>query len=164
MELFLVRHANAVKRQEWMPRRDRSRPLTKSGVRKMRRIARGMRALDMKADLILSSPFLRARETAEIIVAELGIPVLELTQDLEPGADVNRLCTFLGRRAGDVRGVVLVGHEPALSSLVSLLLGGKGMVAMKKGGLCKLRIGRLRCGRCAVLEWLLPPQVLAGAG
>ncbi len=160
MELYLVRHANAVKREAWVPRRDRSRPLTKSGARKMRRIARGMRALGIRADLILSSPFLRARETAEIIAAELEIPALELTRHLEPAADVNRLCTFLGKRAESAESVVLVGHEPALSSFVSLLLGGERAAAVKKGGLCKLRIDRLRCGPCAVLEWLVPPRAL----
>ncbi len=162
MELYLVRHANAVKREAWVPRRDKSRPLTKNGARKMRRIARGMRALGIRADLILSSPFLRARETAEIIAAELEIPALELTRHLEPAADVNRLCAFLGRRTESAESVVLVGHEPGLSSLVGLLLGGKGTAVMKKGGLCKLRVGRLHCGPCAVLEWLVPPRVLAG--
>lgn len=128
----------------------------------MRRVARGLRALDVRVDLILSSPLCRARQTAEIVAAELGIPVLEVTRHLEPGAEPDRLVSFLERRAGGAGVIVLVGHEPGLSSLVSMLLGGGGRMAMKKGGLCKVRIDRLRRGRRAILEWLLTPRHLAG--
>ncbi len=163
MELYLLRHAVAVKRQARRPGGDRGRRLTRGGIRKMRRIARALRALEIRADLILSSPFLRARETAEIIAAELGSPDPELTAYLEPGVATERLCAFLSRRAGKARRVFLVGHEPALSVLASVLVsGGEQMqMVMKKGGVCRLRVGRLRCGRCAELEWLLTPRVLA---
>ncbi len=161
MELYLVRHAIAAKRR--MVRRDRDRPLTEGGIRKMRRIARALCVLGIRADLILSSPLRRARETAGILAAELGSPDPEPTPFLEPGVTTERLCAFIIRRAGRARRVFLVGHEPALSILASVLLSGEAQtqLTMKKGGVCKLRVDRLRCGRCAVLEWLLTPRVLA---
>jgi phosphohistidine phosphatase SixA len=60
--------------------------------------------------------------------------------------------------------VLLVGHEPYLSAFIALLCaGGEPLsVTLKKGGLCRLEVERLRCGRCASLEWLLPPRLLEG--
>lgn len=164
MELYLLRHAIAEKRQSRQPRRDRDRPLTDDGIRKMRRIARGLRILDVGADLILSSSLRRARQTAEIVAAELGSAVPELTPFLDPGADGERLCVFLARRAQEAEKIILVGHEPALSGLASMLLSGdqRMRIVMKKGGICKLCIDRLRWGRCATLVWLLSPRVVEG--
>lgn len=161
MELYLLRHAISEKRR---PRGDRDRALTDDGIRKMRRIARGLRTLDVRADRILSSSLRRARQTAEIVAEELGSVVPETTPFLDPGADGERLCGFLARRAEEAERIILVGHEPALGVLASVLLSGdrRMRIVMKKGGICKLRINRLRWGRCATLVWLLSPRVLEG--
>jgi phosphohistidine phosphatase len=162
MELYLLRHAIAVDREERSPRRDRERSLSREGIRKMRTIAHGMRVLRISPDLILSSPFLRARATADIVAAELGCKTPELTRHLEPGGDSERLLALLQERTHAAQCILLVGHEPALSSLASTLLtGDDGMqMTMKKGGLCKLCIDQLRYGQCATLVWLLAPRQL----
>jgi phosphohistidine phosphatase len=159
MELYLLRHAIAVPRKG---PHDRDRPLTKEGLRRIRRIAKGMGVLRIAPDAILSSSFRRARETADIVAAQLRCEAPELTPHLEPGGNPGRMVALLRKRLHAARCVVLVGHEPALSSLASTLLtGGDAMrMEMKKGGLCKLRIDRLRYGRCATLQWLLTPRQL----
>jgi phosphohistidine phosphatase len=97
-------------------------------------------------------------------VAEgLGLKrVLELSAVLEPGADLETLIADLASRKKNVDRVLLVGHEPMLSSLISLLLSGEEdlEITLKKGGLCKLAIRTISPGRCATLEWLLTPKHL----
>jgi len=128
----------------------------------MHRVAHGMRALRISPDLILTSSYLRAQETADIVAAELGCKAPELTPHLEPGGDPEGLLALLRERTHAAQCILLVGHEPALSSLASMLLTGDArmQMAMKKGGLCKLRIDQVRYGRCATLGWLLTPRQL----
>lgn len=163
MELYVLRHAIAVERGAPEIRRDSDRPLSGAGRKKMQRIARGMRALKMRPDLILSSPYLRARQTAELVAREFEAgSVLELSALLEPGGDPEELMNLLGGQYASAGSVMLVGHEPSLSELISMLLSGgdRMAVTMKKGGLCKLTLDGPRYGRCATLEWLLTPRQL----
>lgn len=162
MELYLLRHAIAVEREGLSPLRDRERPLTREGIRRMRRIARGMAGLRISPDLMLTSPFLRALQTGEIVAAELGCKVPEVTPHLEPGGDLQGLITLLQKRSRTASSILLVGHSPALGILASVLLAGDDRMQMtlKKGGLCKLRIDRMDRGPCATLLWLLAPRQL----
>jgi phosphohistidine phosphatase len=162
MELYLLRHAIAVEREGLSPLRDRERLLTREGIRRMRRIARGMASLRISPDLILTSPFLRASQTAEIVAAELGCKVREATPHLQPGGDLQHLIALLQERIRATPCIVLVGHSPALGILASVLLTGddRMQLTIKKGGLCKLRIDRLDRGPCATLIWLLTPRQL----
>jgi phosphohistidine phosphatase len=163
MELYVLRHAIAVERGAPEIRRDSERPLSSAGRKRMQRIARGMRALKMRPELILSSPYLRARQTAELVAREFEAEsILELSPLLEPGGDPEELMSLLGGEYGSIGSVVLVGHEPSLSELISMLLSGdeRMAVTMKKGGLCKLTLENPRYGRCATLEWLLTPRQL----
>lgn len=165
MNLFLLRHGIAVEPGEAAS--DAARTLTAEGKKKMKHIARGMKALELSFDLILSSPYARARETAEIVAREFGIlPVLEFSPRLEVGGDPAALLEEIASRGGDISDVLLVGHEPQLSRLISHLLSGNSglSVTMKKGGLCKLDVSRLRFARSASLEWLLTPSQLARLG
>jgi phosphohistidine phosphatase len=164
MELFLLRHAIAVERSLGD---DTKRPLSREGAEKMRRIAKGMRRLELDFDLILSSPYLRARQTAEIAVRELEAEdKLKVTDHLAADADAAELVSELKTSHRSCKSVLLVGHEPFMSELISTLLSGKRGVpiVMKKGGLCHLTIESLRYGRCARLEWLLTPRQLARIG
>src|SRR3954464_14897658 len=83
IEIYILRHAPAESRQLWGPRRDRDRPLTPKGEMKMWRIAKGMKRLKVSFDLILSSPFLRAKRTAEIVADTFGMKI-QLTDALMP--------------------------------------------------------------------------------
>jgi phosphohistidine phosphatase len=159
MDLFILRHAVAVECGTPGYRRDRDRPLTPEGEKKMRRIAKGLQALDV----ILSSPFVRAKRTAEI-VAELfqAEDHLVFTDALAVGGDHCVLIKELQSHFSKSRSILLVGHEPSLSTLISILLGGDSQlpITLKKGGVCKLSVDTLTDGRCATLEWLLTPNVL----
>jgi phosphohistidine phosphatase len=164
MNLYILRHAIAVEPGTPGYENDADRPLTPDGERKLRRIARGMRRLDLDFDLILSSPFVRARQTAEGVAKVLKLKEkLQFTDTLTPGGNTQQLIELLQRYQPVAENVVLVGHEPYLSGLVSLLVAGaEGFsVVMKKGGLCKLLVDQIKHGRCASIGWLLTPRQLA---
>lgn len=163
MNLFLMRHGVAVEPGTAGYGNDADRPLTPKGRRKLRRAAETMKALDLSFDLILSSPLLRARQTAVILAKALDAKDrLELSASLAPGAPARTILECL-HRLPMPEDVLLVGHEPGLSQLISLLLAGNSdlPVLMKKGGLCKLSAPSLKPGRRATLEWLLTPKQMA---
>jgi phosphohistidine phosphatase len=163
MDLYMLRHAIAVERGTPGYKRDRDRPLTLEGEKKMRRIAKGLQTLELSFDAILSSPFMRAKQTAEI-VAELfqAEDHLAFTDALAVGGEHRALIKELQSRFSRARSILLVGHEPSLSTLICTLLGGDSSLSimLKKGGVCKLSIDALSYGRCATLEWLLVPNLL----
>jgi phosphohistidine phosphatase len=164
MNLFLLRHAIAVDQSFMTGGSDAERPLSPEGKKKMKSIARGMKALELSFDLIVSSPYVRARETAEIVAREFGLEhALEYSPRLEVGGDTAGLVAEIAARAKDLNDVLLVGHEPQLSKLISHLLSGNSglSITMKKAGLCKLDVPRLRYARSGSLEWLLTPSQLA---
>jgi phosphohistidine phosphatase len=164
MNLYLLRHGIAVERGTPGFARDADRPLTPDGERKLQLIGEAMRALDLTFHLILSSPYLRARQTAEVIAKSLDArKKLEFADSLVPDGSTHELVQFLNRLRPQPDSVMLVGHEPYLSGLVSLLVSGKEScsVVLKKGGLCKLTTESLKHGRCATLEWLLTPKQMA---
>jgi len=159
MDLYVLRHGIAEERKAGVP--DRGRKLTPRGVRRMRKIAAALCAMDVRVDRILTSPYERAQGTASIVRKELGAPVTVVTF-LRPNGDPRRMIERLrglGRGSGKV---MIVGHEPMLSRIVSVLLTGSDAAAvpLKKGGLCKLVVNDLRYGKCASLEWFLTPRLL----
>lgn len=160
MDLYILRHAIAAVRGTEEFRRDSDRPLTDAGSRKLRRVVRGMKSLGVSVDLILASPYLRARQTAEIVAKEMGVEkMLDQTPHLAPGGDPRALIRLIHSRCAAGGSVLLVGHEPSLSELISVLVSGsqRTAITLKKAGLCKLVAETLRYGRCATLEWLLAP-------
>jgi phosphohistidine phosphatase len=160
MNLFILRHGLAVERDEFDYASDADRPLTPKGRKQLRAIAAALRKLEPHFDVILSSPLVRARETAEIIAAELkSRNRLSLADELKPGTDAKRLLHKIARQKPAAENVLLVGHEPDLSELISLLVAGHAGAgfALKKGGLAKLEIEEPCYGKCATLAWLLTP-------
>jgi phosphohistidine phosphatase len=129
----------------------------------MRRIAKGIQASGLSYDLILSSPYLRAKQTAEIVTQVLSTPEgVMLAETLTPEGNPRQLIEALRTDHHERQDVLLVGHEPYLSRLISTLLtGGPNLsVVMKRGGLCALDVDTLRFGRCASLISLLSPRQL----
>ncbi|EEF57124.1 SixA phosphatase family protein [Pedosphaera parvula] len=129
----------------------------------MWRVTKGMKALDLSFDLILSSPFVRARRTAEIVAESFHLPKkLEFSQNLVPDGNAKELIEEIKLQHGKSKKILLVGHEPYLSQLVSLLISGDSSIAitLKKAGLCKLSVDVLKYGQCATLEWLITPGQL----
>jgi phosphohistidine phosphatase len=163
MIISLLRHGIAVERGSPDYENDYERPLTAKGERRTRRIAEGMLALGLSYDLILSSPYLRAKQTAEIVAQILKTPEgVQLSDTLTPEGDPRQLIEVVQSDDRAPQDLVLVGHEPYLSRLISTLLtGGPNLpVDMKKGGLCTLDVEKLRFGRCASLVSLLTPRHL----
>lgn len=163
MDLYILRHAIAKAQTGSNPGPDSQRPLTVEGVEKMRQGARGMRAMELEFDLILSSPFVRAKHTAEIVANLFELSgKLELSATLAADGNPKDLIEELKRKYAKRKSVLLVGHEPYLSRLISLLVSGSTSlpIELKKGGLCKLSVDTLVYGRCATLEWLLTPRQL----
>jgi phosphohistidine phosphatase len=163
MRLYLLRHGQAGNPETW-ERPDAERPLTKRGVAETRAAARGMRWLDLGIDRILSSPYVRAHQTALIIAEELKLEVLTsdgLVSGCTLGGLAEVLATHLplprpsathtppeGAPAAETAapeprlpdGVLVVGHEPDLSAIIGAMIGRKGtaVVPLKKGGLCRV--------------------------
>jgi phosphohistidine phosphatase len=161
VNLYILRHGIAVERGEPGFKTDADRPLTPKGKRQLRQIAGAMKNLDLRFNLILSSPFLRARQTAEIVAQWLRLKErLAFSDELTPDGNPKALIRQLHDLGPAPENVLLVGHEPYLSQLAALLISGETAtnIELKKGGLCKLETGALRFGRCATLQWLLAPK------
>jgi phosphohistidine phosphatase len=163
MNVFILRHGLAVEPGSPGYTQDSERPLTPKGKQQLMKVAKGMRRLGLDFDLILASPYVRARQTADIVAKTLKLKKrLDYSEALTPSGSPKELIDYLNRLDPRPEDVLLVGHEPYLSQLISLLISGEtGLaISMKKGGLCKLSADSLRADRCATLEWLLMPRML----
>ncbi len=140
---------------------DADRPLTPKGRRQLRQIAGAMKNMDLRFNLVLSSPFLRARQTAEIVAQSLKLKKhLAFSDALMPDGDPKALIRQLNELKPASEHVLLVGHEPYLSQFIARLISGgpDPAIELKKRGVCKLETNSLRAGRCARLAWLLTPK------
>ena len=131
----------------------------------MRRAAQGMQALGLKFDAIFSSPYLRARQTAEIVsqVYKIKNKKIHITNNLLPPASIEELLReIFAMGGGPIKTVLFIGHEPHLTEMISCLLKcSKPLVIdFKKGGLCCLSVRQSRSHPSAVLNWLLTPTQL----
>ena len=163
MNLYLLRHGIATEPEAVGYAPDSERPLTAKGAARLRETARAMEKLELSFDLILSSPFRRAKQSAEIIGRSLkSRKKLAFTDDLTPAGNPRLLIQELNQFRPEPDNVLLVGHEPYLGKLVALLAAGNTSLEIdfKKGGLCKLEADYLLYGRCAKLVWLLTPRQL----
>ena len=160
MELYLLRHAIAVPRgTEEYPNDDR--PLTKVGIQKMKRAARGIARLIGKVDAVISSPLIRALDTARIAGKALGHrKKIVASNALLPSSPASSIYDDLKKFKPQAK-VLLVGHEPDLGLLASTLIGcEKPVVELKKGGLCCITFSEVPLGSDGKLSWLLTPKQL----
>jgi phosphohistidine phosphatase len=167
MNLYIIRHAIAVDEGTPGYESDSERPLTDKGCKKMRMIARGLRNLGVEFDVILSSPYVRARETAEILADVFKMKKkITFTENLIPLGNPELLIREINE-SHSVDSLALVGHEPHLSSLVGILVAenAKLDITLKKGGVCYLSADDLHHNdHRATLEWLLTPGLLTEIG
>ncbi len=162
--IYLVRHAIAEDRAG--SGRDADRALTREGRRKMKRAARGLAAQGVRPSLILMSPLVRARETAEIVTEALAGVDLELCEALAPGVDEASITELLERRSPS-GSVMLVGHEPDMGELLAFWLCGRVgafQTRFRKGAVACLLAGMLPPHGRATLEWLLTADQLGSLG
>ncbi|MDB5040604.1 MAG: phosphohistidine phosphatase, SixA [Candidatus Eremiobacteraeota bacterium] len=157
MKLYFLRHGEAGDPAQWEGN-DAERPLTDDGRRRMALEARTMRRLELGVDRVITSPLLRARQTAEIVAVELKRKDRVVTDSrLGPDFGPERLAEIL-RDNQDVHDLMLVGHEPSMSATIGRLIGG-GRVELKKGGLARTDVPN-PAQLSGELEWLLPPRAL----
>lgn len=161
MRVYFLRHGIAVEPDEWRGR-DFDRPLTREGIARMEREARAVAGLSLDLDVIVTSPLLRARQTAEIVAERLKLRE-RLVEDerLGNGFDVKSCAAILAAHE-DAESVMLVGHEPSFSTTVGQLAGG-AYVEIKKGALAGLELSGPDSAR-GTLICLIPPKVLAALG
>jgi phosphohistidine phosphatase len=167
MNLYIIRHAIAVDEGTEGYESDSERPLTDKGRKKMREIARGLRNIGVEFDLILSSPYVRTRETAEILADVFKMKKkITFTENLIPLGNPELLIGEINEKYS-VDNIAVVGHEPHLSTLVGILVAenGKLDITLKKGGVCYLSADDLHHhDHRATLEWLLTPSILIEIG
>ena len=164
MILYILRHAVAVEPGRPAYEDDSQRPLTGKGVVRMKQIASGLRRMQVEFEWVFTSPHLRARQTAEILAKSYDRQDnLIVTPALLPETPAGQIVAEINEKYSRCESLVLVGHEPFLSSFVSMLVSGDPTldIVLKKGGLCRLKIDQLVYNRCATLEWLLYPFQLA---
>ena len=161
MNLYILRHGLAGKQGMGGFKSDSERPLTAKGRQRLRRIAEAMEAMDLSFNVILTSPFARALQTAQIVAEAFDLQNrLTETVYLTPGGSPKALIEQINAIKPRTKNVLLAGHEPYLSKLIALLVAGNtaAAVELKKGGLAKLEIDELRYGQCATMAWLLTPR------
>ena len=158
--VYLVRHAIAAVRDEKWPD-DSKRPLTHEGAARMRRIVKGLVSLGVEIDQILTSPLVRAVETAEILARGLD-PVPEIVQvpALGPDGLPAKMAEAIGAAAGRAAVIAVVGHEPSLGELAAWLIGARAPLPFKKGGACRIDIADWPPARTGQLVWLATPRML----
>ncbi len=163
MILFLVRHGIAVDRTDPKCPPDPERPLTARGVQKTRSAALGLREMGAKPDAILTSPYVRAAQTAEIFAEALGFPPekIRVSQFLKPGDNPAETLREIARlRAKEV---ACFGHAPHLDMLIAYLVGARAaFTELKKAGTACLEQASSQ-GRWE-LRWILPPKLLRELG
>jgi phosphohistidine phosphatase len=160
MKVILVRHAVAHERNRARWPNDALRPLTPAGKRRFRTAARGLAQVLPRSAALLSSPFVRARDTAALLAEALGRKKIIECGELASGQPAHLVFEILGARKD--KSVILVGHEPNLSTLLSACLNERARLKIdfRKGGAACVEFGsRIEPGR-ATLCWVLPPRVL----
>ncbi len=166
MNIYLLRHAIAAPIGESGVGTGGERPLTPKGINRMRKAAAGLRRLDIPFDTILTSPLVRARQTAEIVAQTLDVEArLEAIAGLAPESSVNQLISGLTKFQNHEH-LLLVGHQPLLGDAAAFLLRTNPPLdlALKKGGVCRIEVDHLPPAKPGTLHWLLAPKQLRFLG
>jgi phosphohistidine phosphatase len=161
IELYLIRHGLAGEAGSYP--NDDERPLTEEGKKKTRQVAKRLSDLDLQFDQMLTSPLVRARQTADILL-EVGLSAtLDVSNDLATGDLHHWLQWFQSWQPGKNGKLALVGHEPSLSTWAEYLTFGqsKGALQLKKAGIIGISVPDQQdvVGR-GVIVWLTPPRFL----
>lgn len=161
-ELYIMRHGSAVTRGSLGSSDDSKRPLTPQGKKKMQEITQGLGRLGFDPDWVVSSPLIRAVETAEIVAESLPSKVaVDFCDALRPGGSAEALISFLAKHPNRKR-VLVVGHEPDLSETAGRLIGANrhANLALKKGGCCLITFNEFPPKSPGDLIWWLTPRIL----
>jgi phosphohistidine phosphatase len=165
MDCLFVRHGIAVERDEWEGS-DADRPLTERGAKRVAQMAAGLRRLDVQPTHVLSSPLIRAIETAKIVRRSLRVhTAVQIVDALLPDAPPNRLLSILHDLPPESC-VLCIGHEPQLGMAASVFLSGRASTSfpLKKAGACLIELSIPPKPGQSVLRWWLTPSQLRAIG
>ena len=163
LELYLIRHGVAAERGKDWPD-DSKRPLTPDGIARLRKSARGLNAIGVGFDQIITSPLVRTRQTADVIAEELKEhPPIATSDSLAPAGSSAAVMQEITRHVRKAR-VALVGHEPNLGELAAQLMGARTPLEFKKGGICRIDFDMLPPKGGGILRWFLTPKMLRKLG
>ena len=163
MELYFLRHAMAAEPGSISVAHDSERPLTTEGIQRMEESVEGMRRIGFSFDHLISSPYVRAVETAKIVAKGLGFKgTIKFSDKLTPSTTIKDFFKLLKELSPESK-VLLVGHLPSIGEFVSYLISGKDTVVMdfKKGGICRVDMPEMiEHGVLGELKWFLTPKQL----
>ncbi|HEY7442046.1 MAG TPA: phosphohistidine phosphatase SixA [Vicinamibacterales bacterium] len=163
VELYLIRHGVAAERGDAWPD-DNKRPLTDDGVKRLRKITKGLVEIGVGFDVMLTSPLVRAKQTAELMASVMKPePPIALTDALSPGASYASVLDELGKHARRRR-IALVGHEPGMGALAARLMGSRHALEFKKGAIARIDVAALPPTGAGGLVWFLSPKLLRKLG
>jgi phosphohistidine phosphatase len=155
----VIRHGLAEERGDAWPD-DSKRPLTDEGMSRMRRSARGLARIGVTIDIVLTSPLVRARQTAELVAGGLDPrPSLVNVDSLAPDGSYAAVLADLEKHGRRSR-IALVGHEPMLGELAARLIGSRHAIEFKKGAVCRIDIDDLPPAGPGDLRWMLTPKIM----
>ena len=159
-QLFLIRHGVAEERGDAWPD-DAKRPLSEDGIERFQKSARGLARLDVWIDVVLTSPLVRARQTAEIVASAFDPrPSIITIESLAPGGSYASLVADLEKHGRKTR-IALVGHEPGIGELAARLIGSRHSFEFKKGAVCRIDVDEIPPVGPGDLRWFLTPKVMA---
>src|SRR5258706_15313661 len=157
MDIYLIRHGDSVDLADWHGQDDAMRPVTPEGIAKLKRQARTLAQCKLPIDTLISSPFVRARQTAAIVGEALHLPVIEdalLTRTQFALAQLEQVLA----KYPQSQHLILAGHEPDFSKIMSAVIGG-GSLAIDHGGIGRISMKTIHPAS-GTLVWLLTPDVM----
>ena len=161
--LFLIRHGIAEERGDAWPD-DAKRPLSEDGIERFRKSARGLAQLDVWIDVVLTSPLVRARQTADIVASAFDPrPSIITIESLAPEGSYASLVADLEKHGRKTR-IALVGHEPGIGELAARLIGLRHPIEFKKGAVCRIDVDTAAPPHSGEIRWFLTPRIMRGLG
>lgn len=158
-ELYLIRHGVAEERGEAWPD-DAKRPLTADGITRLRKSIRGLARVGVSFDVIVTSPLVRAKQTADVVASVFDPrPHLVVSDALAPGGSYQAVVSDLEKQARRKR-IALVGHEPGIGELTARLAGSRHPFEFRKGAVCRVDVESLPPGGPGTLRWFLTPRLM----
>jgi phosphohistidine phosphatase len=163
-ELYLIRHGLAAERGDNYPD-DAKRPLTARGIQRMKRAGKALVALDVAFDVILTSPLVRTRQTAEALASAFrDPPPIVNAPSLAPGGTHNAIVDDLAKQSHRRKKIAIVGHEPGIGELAARLMGLRKPIQFKKGAICRIDVTALPPTGNGDLRWFVTPRILRKIG
>jgi phosphohistidine phosphatase len=166
MQLYIVRHGIAIDREDPKSPSDPERYLTPEGLKKTREVARGFASLEISPSVFLSSPYVRAMQTAELFAEAIKFSKSKIKQTdlLLPGAEPAAFFRELLRTSRSEESAICFGHAPHLDELIAFALSSKkDLTQLKKAGAACLELTRIS-PPAGALVWLSTPKILRKRG